>query len=151
MRFTLALRMSIAGAAAAALLLAPSAVATAAPAGDTGGHVADVLVGKWVGSFHGYINGVYQEGREKIIITETHGNAANGTWQYKMSGGSWSAPQTVSFIVSVDEDLAGWYEINGADAHGTYDGELTSGGKLILDYSGSMPNIQALRFVLRKR
>ncbi len=149
MRFTLALRMSIAGAAAAALLLAPAA-ATAAPAGDSGGHVAEVLVGKWVGSFHGYLDGVYMEGREKIIVTEARGNAALGTWQYKMSGGSWSAPQPASFIVSVNEEGTG-YEINGADANGTYDGELTSGGKLIMDYSGSMPTIQSLRFVLRKR
>lgn len=150
MRFTLALRMSIAGAAAAALLLAPAA-ATAAPAGDSGGHVAEVLVGKWVGSFHGYLDGVYMEGREKIIVTEARGNSALGTWQYKMTGGSWSAPQPVAFIVSEDEDMAGWYEVNGADGNGTYDGELTSGGKLIMDYMGSSPTIQSLRFVLRKR
>ncbi|MFM9135547.1 MAG: hypothetical protein ACKOT0_08985 [bacterium] len=142
--------MSIAGAAAAALLLAPSAVATAAPAGDSGGNVADVLVGKWVGSFHGYINGVYGEGREKIIITEARGNAALGTWQYKDVGGTWSAPQPVSFIVSLDEEDNS-YEVNGADANGTYDGDITSSGKLILDYAGSMPDIKSLRFVLRKR
>ncbi len=150
MRINIALRLSIAGATAAALLLAPTA-ATAAPAGDSGGHVADVLVGKWVGTFHGYINGVYWEGREKIIITEARGNAATGTWQYKLDGGSWSAPQTASFIVSEDEDMPGWYEVDGADANGTYDGELNAKGKLVFDYSGSMPDIQALRFVLRKR
>ena len=134
--------------AAAALLVAPAA-AQAAPSGDVA-NPADILVGKWVGSFHGYLNGAYVEGQEKIVVTSARGNAAVGTWQYRMaSSDPWSAPQPVQFLVSVGH--TGMVHVRGADSAGTYDGHMASRNRLVLDYMGSMPNLQTFQFNLRRK
>lgn len=110
---------------------------------------AAVLVGRWVGSYAGFVDGRYVSGGEKIIITKAKGHAAKGTWQYKGSSGRWSAPLPVQFIVSVD--VGGVVTVRGADGEGVYDGELVSPNRLVFAYSDPQPELTALRFTLSRR
>lgn len=139
---------------ALALGLIGPAVAQAAPA-DTArvtssterstAAPATALLGRWVGNFSGYDSGTYIAGQEKIIITKARGHVAKGTWQFRVKGGRWSAPEPLQFVVHVDEDIDLW----GQDSEGYYDGELR-GDRLVLSYASTQP-AQALRMVLTRR
>jgi len=128
-----------------ALALVVPAAAHAAPADRAKDDPAQVLVGRWVGTYAGYHNGEYLTGGEKIVITKAKGYSAKGTWQFKEMGGRWSDPQPVQFVIDLDHDVDVW----GQDSVGFYDGELR-GDRLILNYVSSSPD-QALRFVLTRR
>ena len=125
-----------------ALALVVPTAAQAAPADRAKDDPAQVLVGRWVGTYAGYYNGEYLTGGEKIVITKAKGHSAKGTWQFREKGGRWSAPQPVQFVIDLDGDVDVW----GQDSVGFYDGELR-GDRLILNYVSSSPD-QALRFVL---
>lgn len=125
-------------------LVVPTA-AQASSAARSSSDPAQVLVGRWVGSYSGYVNGVYVEGGEKFVITQAKGYAAKGTWQYREKGGRWSVPKPVQFVVDTDGDVDIW----GQDAVGYYDGELR-GDRLVFNYVSISPN-QALRFSVTRR
>jgi hypothetical protein len=126
-------------------LVAPLS-AQAAPVERAQGDPAQVLVGRWVGSYSGYADGRYVKGEEKIVITKAKGHSAKGTWQYREKGGRWSAPQPAQFVISVEDDVDVW----GQDSVGYYDGELVGTDRLVFSYVSSSPD-QALRFVLTRR
>lgn len=128
-----------------ALALVVPTAAQAAPVDRGKDDPAQVLVGRWVGSYSGFADGRYVTGGEKIVITKAKGYVAKGTWQYREKGGHWSAPQPVQFVVDLDGDVDVW----GQDSVGFYDGELR-GDRLVLNYVSSSPD-QALRFVLTRR
>ena len=128
-----------------ALALVVPTAAQAAPADRAKDDPAQVLVGRWVGTYAGYYNGDYITGGEKIVITRAKGHVAKGTWQFREKGGRWSAPQPVQFVVHIDEDVDVW----GQDSVGFYDGELR-GDRLIFSYATIQP-AQVLRFVLTRR
>ena len=130
---------------AGALALVVPTVAQAAPADRAKDDPAQVLVGRWVGTYAGYYNGEYLTGGEKIVITKAKGHVAKGTWQFREKGGRWSAPQPVQFVVHIDEDIDVW----GQDSVGFYDGELR-GDRLTFSYASIQP-AQAMRFVLTRR
>jgi len=134
-------------AACAVTLVAPSAAGAAVP-DRAKSDPAQALVGRWVGSYSGYVNGVYYAGDEKFIITKAKGYAAKGTWQHRENGGRWSAPQPVQFTVDLEgneTDLDIW----GQDAVGFYSGELR-GDRMVLNYVSISPD-QALRFTVTRR
>lgn len=110
---------------------------------------ASVLVGRWVGSYSGFVDGRYVSGGEKIVITKAKGYAAKGTWQYKGSSGHWSKPAPVQFVVTIDAD--GVVGVRGADGEGTYDGELVSANRLVFAYLDPQPELTALRFSVTRR
>lgn len=128
-----------------ALALVVPAAAQAAPADRAKDDPAQVLVGRWVGTYAGYYNGDYITGGQKIVITKAKGYSAKGTWQFREKGGRWSDPQPVQFTIDIEEDVDVW----GQDAIGFYDGELR-GGRLVFNYMSISPD-QALRFVLTRR
>ena len=130
---------------AGALALVVPTVAQAAPADRAKDDPAQVLVGRWVGTYAGYYNGEYLTGGEKIVITTAKGHVAKGTWQFREKGGRWSTPQPVQFVVHIDEDVDVW----GQDSVGFYDGELR-GDRLTFSYASIQP-AQAMRFVLTRR
>lgn len=130
---------------AGALALVVPTVAQAAPADRAKDDPAQVLVGRWVGTYAGYYNGEYLTGGEKIVITKAKGHVAKGTWQFREKGGRWSTPQPVQFVVHIDEDVDVW----GQDSVGFYDGELR-GDRLTFSYASIQP-AQAMRFVLTRR
>jgi len=133
----------------AMLLTATALVAAPAAAKAASDDPAEVLVGRWVGSYSGYVDGRYVKGREKIVITEAQGYAAKGTWQYKSGNDRWSAPLPVQFIISIDAD--GVVGVRGVDGEGVYDGELVSANRLVVSYSDPQPQMQALRLSVRRR
>ena len=130
---------------AGALALVVPTSAQAAPVDRAKDDPAQVLVGRWVGTYAGYYNGEYLTGGEKIVITKAKGHVAKGTWQFREKGGRWSAPQPVQFVVHIDEDVDVW----GQDSVGFYDGELR-GDRLTFSYASIQP-AQAMRFVLTRR
>ena len=130
---------------AGALALVVSTSAQAAPVDRAKDDPAQILVGRWVGTYAGYYNGDYVSGGEKIVITKAKGHVAKGTWQFREKGGRWSAPQPVQFVVHIDEDVDVW----GQDSVGFYDGELR-GDRLTFSYASIQP-AQAMRFVLTRR
>ena len=130
---------------AGALALVVPSSAQAAPVDRAKDDPAQVLVGRWVGTYAGYYNGEYLTGGEKIVITKAKGHVAKGTWQFREKGGRWSAPQPVQFVVHIDEDVDVW----GQDSVGFYDGELR-GDRLTFSYASIQP-AQAMRFVLTRR
>ena len=130
---------------AGALALVVPTVAQAAPADRAKDDPAQVLVGRWVGTYAGYYNGEYLTGGEKIVITKAKGHVAKGTWQFREKGGRWSTPQPVQFVVHIDEDVDVW----GQDSVGFYDGELR-GDRLTFSYASIQP-AQAMRFSLTRR
>ena len=130
---------------AGALALVVPTSAQAAPVDRAKDDPAQVLVGRWVGTYAGYYNGEYLTGGEKIVITKAKGHVAKGTWQFREKGGRWSAPQPVQFVVHIDEDVDVW----GQDSVGFYDGELR-GDRLTFSYASIQP-AQAMRFSLTRR
>ena len=128
-----------------ALALVVPTAAQAAHADRAKDDPAQVLVGRWVGTYAGYYNGEYLTGGEKIVITKAKGHVAKGTWQFREKGGRWSAPQPVQFVVHIDEDVDVW----GQDSVGFYDGELR-GDRLTFSYASIQP-AQAMRFSLTRR
>lgn len=129
-----------------ALALATPLAAQAAPVDRAQGDPAQVLVGRWVGTFSGYSEGDYYTGDQKIVITKAKGHSAKGTWQYREKGGRWSEPQPAQFVINVEDDVDVW----GQDSEGYYDGELVGKDRLVFSYVSSSPD-QALRFVLTRR
>jgi len=126
-------------------LVIPTA-AQAAPADRAQGDPAQVLVGRWVGTYSGFDDGQYIRGAEKIVITKAKGYSAKGTWQFREDGGAWSSPQPVQFVINVEDDVDVW----GQDSEGYYDGELVGGDRLVFAYV-SVSTGQALRLVLTRR
>ena len=110
--------------AAAGLIALPAVVAAPAQAASS----AAFLKGTWVGPFTGFSDpdfcGGYTHctGTEKITITKVKGHAAKGTWQYD-SGGGWSDPAPVTFVVRAASD--GTWEIYGSHPDGVYEGVYT--------------------------
>jgi len=110
--------------ASACLLAAPVLAATPAHAASS----AAFLKGTWVGPMSGFTDpdfcGGYTHctGKEKITITKVKGHAAKGTWQYN-SGGGWSAPAPVTFVVWAGVD--GTWSVSGSHVGGVYDGVYT--------------------------
>lgn len=141
--------VALAAAALSASALAGAAVIAAAPAqaaSETGG---THLLGRWVGHFDGYYQGTFKEGQEKIVISKARGNVALGTYQWRLKGDHWSAPQPATFVVHPG-DMGGW-DVAGADGSGTYDGCLRIDGVWETAYVGSMPSLQGLHMRLTKR
>lgn len=110
--------------AGACLLAATALGATPAQAASS----AAFMKGTWVGPLSGFTDpdfcGGYTHctGKEKITITKVKGHAAKGTWQYN-SGGGWSAPEAVTFVVWAAAD--GTWSVSGSHVGGVYDGVYT--------------------------
>lgn len=130
-----------------AALIGPQAVAQAAPKAADG--PAQFLLGRWVGTYAGYENGAFMQGREKIVVTTAHGYVAKGTWQFKEKGGTWSAPAPVEFVVQVPPSAV--LSVTGQDVNGYYNGFLKNENRLVLSYVGRTPTSEALRFTLSRR
>lgn len=133
--------------ATAALVALPAASQAATSRAEAAEGVT--LVGTWVGTYNGYVDGRYVAGDEKIIITKARGAAAKGTWQYRAKGKKWSAPLPVHLIVTADAD--GSIAVRGVDGEGVYDGELVSTDRLTFVYSDPQPELTALRLDLTRR
>ncbi len=128
--------------AATALIAAPAVQAAPQP--------AQALVGTWVGTYTGYVDGRYVSGGEKITITKAKGLFAKGTWQYKGSSGKWSSPKPVQFIVRVLP--SGEVTLNGADGEGFYqDGNMPTPDSLEISYVDAQPELTTLHFSLKRR
>lgn len=118
------LKSAVIAVASACLLAVPVVAAAPAQAASS----ASFLKGTWVGPLSGFTDPQFCGGHghclgtEKIIITKVKGHAAKGTWQYN-SGGGWSAPEPVTFIVRSAGD--GIWDINGSHSGGVYDGTYT--------------------------
>ena len=110
--------------AAVCLLALPVAAAAPAQAASS----AAFLKGTWVGPLSGFTSPQFCGGhgmclgREKITITKVKGHAARGTWEYH-TGGGWSDPQPVTFVVRAVGDGTG--QVYGSHPGGVYDGVYT--------------------------
>lgn len=116
---------------------------------------AAFMKGTWVGPLSGFTDpdfcGGYTHctGKEKITITKVKGHAAKGTWQYT-SGGGWSAPEPVTFVVWAAAD--GTWSVSGSHAGGVYDGVYTPWtGVLDMSYMAPGEVGGTLFFTLKKK
>lgn len=123
---TSAMYRSLAALAAIACLAVPTLMSAPAQAASS----AAFLKGTWVGPLQGFTSPEFCGGHghctgtEKITITKVKGRAAKGTWQYRSdSGGGWTDPQPLSFVVRAADD--GTWEVYGSHVGGVYEGVYT--------------------------
>lgn len=129
-----------------ALFALPTGAQAAVPAESP---AATGIIGTWVGTYTGYVDGRYVSGDEKIVITNAREHAAKGTWQSKSSGNKWSKALPLQLIVTANDD--GSVAIRGADGEGIYDGELMSDGRMVFVYSDPQPDLIVLRLELARQ
>jgi hypothetical protein len=126
------LRNGKSAAALTACLMGASLLIVAAPGANAA--PASPLLGTWTGPADVYYGGAYSRGTEKLTITTARGNVAKGTWQWKSTGGKWSAPAPVQLIAMNSAAGATSIDILGADADGTYEGVLIPGVSFEIGY-----------------
>ena len=96
---------------------------------------AAVLKGTWVGPMSGFTSPEFCGGHglclgsKKITITKVKGHAAKGTWQYK-SGGGWSDPEPLTFVVRAVGNGGESSLVNGVPVR---DAVLSPGDQVVID------------------